>query len=160
MAIRAEVYEEFSGTVKGSVKEKSGIEYLFELCEANQYSTNLELAPGDYHLSVDAVEKERLYRVLYDEAKFSMQEAEVKIENLQVTGECIGMATDTEDMRSSANAPQTEKNGNRWSFRRAVKDYRKTYYSCSDYFPWGISVCAEEKATIYIGGRKCQNEKK
>lgn len=55
------------------------------------------------------MEKERLYRVLYDEAKFSMQEAEVKIENLQVTGECIGMATDTEDMRSSANAPQTEK---------------------------------------------------
>lgn len=37
LAIRAEVYEEFSGTVKGSVKEKSGIEYLFELCEANQY---------------------------------------------------------------------------------------------------------------------------
>ncbi|MFR8018608.1 MAG: hypothetical protein ACLU7M_04135 [Mediterraneibacter gnavus] len=89
MAIRAEVYEEFSGTVKGSVKEKSGIEYLFELCEANQYSTNLELAPGDYHLSVDAVEKERLYRVLYDEAKFSMQEAEVKIENLQVTGNVL-----------------------------------------------------------------------
>ena len=28
LAIRAEVYEEFSGTVKGSVKEKSGIEYL------------------------------------------------------------------------------------------------------------------------------------
>ena len=56
---------------------------MFELCEANQYSTNLELAPGDYHLSVDAVEKERLYRVLYDEAKFSMQEAEVKIENLR-----------------------------------------------------------------------------
>lgn len=52
------------------------------------------------------------------------------------------------------------KNGKRWGFRGAVKDYRKTYYSCSDYFPWGISVCAEEKATIYIGGRKCQNEKK
>ena len=133
---------------------------MFELCEANQYSTNLELAPGDYHLSVDAVEKERLYRVLYDEAKFSMQEAEVKIENLQVTGECIGMATDTEDMRSSANAPQTEKMETDGVSEELLKIIRKTYYSCSDYFPWGISVCAEEKATIYIGGRKCQNEKK
>ena len=56
IAIRAEVLENFAGIVKGSVKGKSGMEHLFELCEANQYSTNLELPPGNYQLSIDATE--------------------------------------------------------------------------------------------------------
>ena len=78
IAIRAEVFEDFEGTVKGSVKEESGIEYLFELCAANQYSTNLELPPGNYQLCTEAIEKDCRYRVLYDVAEITLKESELK----------------------------------------------------------------------------------
>ena len=106
-AIRAEVLENFAGIVKGSVKGKSGMEHLFELCEANQYSTNLELPPGNYQLSIDATEKNQHYKVLYDE-EFVLEESEIKIANLQVTGECTGTIKESEDMESSENTSQTE----------------------------------------------------
>lgn len=107
IAIRAEVLENFAGIVKGSVKGKSGMEHLFELCEANQYSTNLELPPGNYQLSIDATEKNQHYKVLYDE-EFVLEESEIKIANLQVTGECTGTIKESEDMESSENTSQTE----------------------------------------------------
>ena len=79
IAIRAEVLENFAGIVKGSVKGKSGMEHLFELCEANQYSTNLELPPGNYQLSIDATEKNQHYKVLYDE-EFVLEESESRLQ--------------------------------------------------------------------------------
>ena len=94
VAIRAKVFEDFAGTVEGSVKEKHGVEYLFELCEANQYSTNLELSPGNYQLSIDAIEKDRRYKVFYDTEEFTLKESELKMENLQVIEECIGTITE------------------------------------------------------------------
>lgn len=108
VAIRAEVFEGFAGTVKGSVKEESGIEYLFELCEANQYSTNLELSPGDYQLFIDAIEKERRYKVLYDAAEFTLKESELKMENLQVLEECVGTIIESEVLKKPENMPQAE----------------------------------------------------
>lgn len=90
LAIRVEVFSGFTGTVEGSVKEHSGIEYPIELNKTNQYSVNLELVPGEYQLSVNAVEEDRLYEIRYDKEKFHMKEAEVRLENLQVMEECIG----------------------------------------------------------------------
>lgn len=108
VAIRAKVFEDFAGTVEGSVKEKHGGEYLFELCEANQYSTNLELSPGNYQLSIDAIEKDRRYKVFYDTEEFTLKESELKMENLQVIEECIGTITEEKAIQESENVSQTE----------------------------------------------------
>ena len=110
IAIRAEVFEDFEGTVKGSVKEESGIEYLFELCAANQYSTNLELPPGNYQLCTEAIEKDCRYRVLYDVAEITLKESELKVENLRVLEERVGTITESEvlKMPDNDNMMQTE----------------------------------------------------
>lgn len=110
VAIRTEVFGDFAGTVKGSVKEESGIEYLFELCEANRYSTNLEISPGNYQLRVEAIEKDSLYRVLYDE-EITLKESELKVENLRVLEERVGTITESEvlKMPDNDNMMQTER---------------------------------------------------
>lgn len=103
-------FEDFEGTVKGSVKEESGIEYLFELCAANQYSTNLELPPGNYQLCTEAIEKDCRYRVLYDVAEITLKESELKVENLRVLEERVGTIRESEVLKNpdNDNMMQTE----------------------------------------------------
>ena len=67
----------------------------------------MELPPGNYQLSIDATEKNQHYKVLYDE-EFVLEESEIKIANLQVTGEYTGTIKESEDMESSENTSQTE----------------------------------------------------
>ena len=110
IAIRAEVFEDFEGTVKGSVKEESGIESTFQLCAGNQYSTNLELPPGNYQLCTEAIEKDCRYRVLYDVAEITLKESELKVENLRVLEERVGTIRESEVLKNpdNDNMMQTE----------------------------------------------------
>ena len=61
----------------------------------------MELSPGNYQLSIDAIEKDRRYKVFYDTEEFTLKESELKMENLQVIEECIGTITEEKAIQES-----------------------------------------------------------
>lgn len=86
IAVRADVFEGFCGTVTILLEENSGQQKNVELNEQNFYGLNVPIHSGTYVLqSVEAKEENTFYVVEYPDEAFSIGECEIYMLNLRVT---------------------------------------------------------------------------
>lgn len=110
LILRADVFEEFCGTVTVLLKEKSGLQKTVELNEQNFFGLNVPINSGTYMLqSVEAKAEKCSYTVEYPNEAFQIAEQEAYILNLRVTDSVLEVEdSDQEKINPKSEAQQTE----------------------------------------------------
>lgn len=102
LALRADVFDGFSGTITVLLKEKSGLQRTVKLNEENFYGLNVQINSGTYTLqSVEAKEKACFYTVEYPNEAFQIKEQEMYILKLRVTDEILESEEKTSEKADS-----------------------------------------------------------
>lgn len=88
VALRAEIFEEFHGTITVVLEEKSGLQRLAELNEGNFWSLNLPINSGTYFFKeVTAKAEECCYKTEYSTEPVQLSEQAVCIMKVRVLNE-------------------------------------------------------------------------
>lgn len=97
IALRAETFSGFSGTIQIILEEKSGVQKKCELNQDNHYEKNVKVNSGGYFLKeVQAVDTDYSYQTIYPPETYLMGKEGLKLLKIQVTEEKMGLAEETE----------------------------------------------------------------
>ena len=93
LALRAEVFEGFHGTIHVVLEEKSGIQKSAELNEANFYSLNVCVNSGDYVFrEIKAWDEDAVYATEFSGALVHLPQERVRVMKLTVKEEQVETA--------------------------------------------------------------------
>lgn len=91
IALRAEVFEGFTGTISVMLREKSGLLKQCTLNSENFYEQNIMVNSGTYQISkVEAYDDQYLYEVIYQSDAYPLAEQGILMFRVQVVGIQIG----------------------------------------------------------------------
>lgn len=110
LALRAETFEGFHGTVQVLLEEKSGLQKEVELNDKNFFSLNICLNSGDYAIrTAEAKDTEKSYVTEFSSDTVHLLEKSTRVMKIRVAEtklEPAGESRNTEDMRQRTE-PQT-----------------------------------------------------
>lgn len=93
IALRAEVFEGFQGTVTVMLEEKSGLSKSVELNDRNFFGLNIRVNSGDYTLKgVEAKEGTHSYAAEFSTVSVHIPEQEMRIMKIRVTDKELDVA--------------------------------------------------------------------
>lgn len=111
IALRAEVFEGFQGTVQILLEEKSGAQKKAELNDGNFYSLNICVNSGDYVLrEVEARDTAASYVTEFTSDAVHIPEKAVRVMKVYVTDAKIEQQEDSPEDKQEAVNTQTESN--------------------------------------------------
>lgn len=110
IALRAEVFDGFHGTVTVLLEEKRGVQKSVELSDRNFFGLNIPVNSGEYFFrEVEAKDEMHSYVAEFSEESVNIPEQEIRIMKLRVTDRKLEVAEQsTEEVKSESEEPQTE----------------------------------------------------